>query len=124
MVGIKQSRSLSTTCAPANNPVMLHDYSTMGPPTQAEYFFFRPLFLCLWHIFYTLCACKKVFRLRGGPVAGCPVQRAGVRNEHYVSATQSEAEEHARIPRSHGNEDGAQGARPQTGTRQEETHGQ
>lgn len=56
--GIKQRRNLSTTYAPADNTAMLHDYSTMGWPTQAEYFFFRPLFLCLWHIFYTLCACK------------------------------------------------------------------
>ena len=37
----------------------------MGWPTQAEYFFFQPRFLCLWHIFYTLSACKRVFRLRG-----------------------------------------------------------
>jgi hypothetical protein len=32
---------------------------------------------------------------------------SGRRNEHYVSAAQSQEEEHARFPRSHGDKDGA-----------------
>ena len=31
----------------------------MGKPTQAQYFFFKGVLLCLWHIFYTLYACKR-----------------------------------------------------------------
>jgi len=53
--------------------------------------------------------------LRHGPATG-----AGSRNEHNLSATQAQKEEHARVPLAHGEQNRTEGSRTQTGSRAEE----
>jgi hypothetical protein len=53
-VGLKPNWDLLTNCAPGDRNASLSDYTTMGKPTQDQYFFFPGVSLCLWHNFYTL----------------------------------------------------------------------
>jgi hypothetical protein len=88
---------------------------------QAKYLLKRAYLLNLWHIFYKLSF--KCNEREDCPQVGNPLFFTywSVLHEAYVSAPQTQAEEHPWFSTADVNEDRSQGAGPSSGPREEET---